>query len=206
MSAVIITGTDTGVGKTIFSAGLTDALGATYWKPVQAGLEEETDTEAVVRLTGCRTLPEAYRLQLPASPHLSAQSEVLEIDSACLVLPQLEGPLVVEGAGGLMVPLTGRLLLIDQIKTWNLPVILVCRTRLGTINHTLLSLEALRSRGCTILGVVFIGDAMPDTQQIINRLGQVRSLGRLPIMATINRTTLAQAFRNIDVHTIREAL
>ena len=106
MTAVIVTGTDTGVGKTVFSAGLTAALGARYWKPVQSGLEEETDSQIVARLSGQPVLPEAYLLDLPASPHLSAEAEGVEIDLDRLSLPQTDGPLVVEGAGGVMVPLT----------------------------------------------------------------------------------------------------
>ncbi|WP_349293928.1 ATP-dependent dethiobiotin synthetase BioD [Gemmobacter sp. 24YEA27] len=103
-SAVIITGTDTGIGKTVFSAGLTLALQASYWKPVQAGLDEETDSETVARLTGRPTLPEAYRLKLPASPHHAAAREGVRITA--MSLPRVDGPLVVEGAGGRWCPWT----------------------------------------------------------------------------------------------------
>lgn len=117
MTSIIVTGTDTGIGKTVFSAGLTAALGATYWKPVQSGLEEETDTEIVARLSGRPVLPEAYRLQIPASPHLSAEAEGAEIDTL-LDIPEVDGPLVVEGAGGLMVPLNRQVTYLDVFARW----------------------------------------------------------------------------------------
>lgn len=205
-NTVIVTGTDTEIGKTIFSAGLTQVLSATYWKPVQSGLEEATDSETVAHLSGSPTLPEAYRLQLPASPHLSAEREGVDIDPAMLALPQVDGPLVVEGAGGLMVPLNRACLYIDVIASWQAPVILACRTSLGTINHTLLSLEALRARGCCVLGVAFLGDEMTDTQRVITEMGNVRSLGRLGRIADLNSKTLAEAFEAIDLVAIQEAM
>ena len=103
-NAIIVTGTDTGIGKTVFAAGLTQALGATYWKPIQTGLSEETDSEVVSRLSGCPVLSETYRLNMPASPHLSAEAEGIIIDPDSLKIPNVSGPLVIEGAGGLMVP------------------------------------------------------------------------------------------------------
>lgn len=206
ISALIITGTDTGVGKTIFSAGLTQALGATYWKPVQSGLAEETDTETVARLTGCRVLPEAYRLQLPASPHLSAACEGIEIRPEALGLPQSEGVLVVEGAGGALVPLQGDMLYADLMAAWAAPIILVARTSLGTINHSLLTIEALRSRGLTLLGVAFVGEENADSQSSICRLGKTRSLGRLPILKDLTGSSLASAFKEIDLGPIRGTL
>ncbi|WP_323010331.1 dethiobiotin synthase [Paracoccus sp. (in: a-proteobacteria)] len=206
MSAVIVTGTDTGIGKTVFSAGLVRALSASYWKPVQAGLDEETDSEAVARLSGRVVLPEAYRLRLPASPHLAAEAEGVEIAPDRLALPQVAGPLVVEGAGGLMVPLTRRLLYVQVIAGWDAPVVLCCRTALGTINHSLLSLAALRAAGCRVAGVVFIGDEMADSRQVICDIGEVRDLGRLPLLPEVTPATLADGFAGIDVAAIREVL
>ena len=191
----IVSGTDTGIGKTIFSAALTQALQGSYWKPVQSGLEEETDSEAVRRLAPeCCMLPEQWRLQLPASPHLSAQAEGVEIDPAALNIPHCERPLVVEGAGGLMVPLTRKQTYLDVFARWQHPLILCARTQLGTINHSLLSLEALRSRNIPVLGVAFIGHAHEDSEGIICELGNVRRLGRLPVLVDLNPQTLAQAF------------
>ncbi|WP_170384636.1 dethiobiotin synthase [Ruegeria atlantica] len=206
MSTVIVTGTDTGIGKTIFAAGLTAALGARYWKPVQSGLEETTDSEIVKALSDAEILPEAYRLNKPASPHLSAEDMGIEIDPVRLALPQFDGPLVVEGAGGLMVPLNRQVFFLDVIAQWQAPVVLVARTALGTINHTTLSLMALRNAGCEVLGVAFVGDAEPDVEQTIAEMGNTRHLGRLPFVDPLSRDTLASAFSAIDVDTIRSAL
>ncbi|NVO29531.1 ATP-dependent dethiobiotin synthetase BioD [Donghicola sp. C2-DW-16] len=205
MTSIIVTGTDTGIGKTVFSAGLTAALGATYWKPVQSGLEEETDTEIVARLSGRPVLPEAYRLQIPASPHLSAEAEGAEIDTL-LEIPTVDGPLVVEGAGGLMVPLNRQVTYLDVFARWQRPVILCARTQLGTINHTLLSLRALRAEGCLVVGVAFIGEAEPEVQETICQMGLVASLGRLPVLPEVTTVALAQAFGAIDMDRIRDHL
>lgn len=205
MSAVVVAGTDTGIGKTLFSAGLVQALGATYWKPVQAGLEDETDSAVVARLSGRPVLPEAYRLALPASPHLAAERAGVEIDPARLALPAL-APLVVEGAGGLMVPLTRRLLYLQVIAGWGAPVVLCARTALGTINHTLLSLAALRAAGCRVAGVAFIGDEMADSRRIIADLGGVRDLGRLARLTEISGPSLRAGFGAVDLAAIREAM
>jgi dethiobiotin synthetase len=202
--AFIVTGTDTGIGKTIFAAGLTQALGATYWKPVQAGLEEETDSEVVARLSGRPVLPETYRLKMPASPHISAAAEGREIDGANLDIPIHNGPLVIEGAGGVMVPLSDNSLFLDVFARWQAPVILCARTRLGTINHTLLSLQALRHAGCPVLGVAFIGDAESDVEHSICHLGQTRRLGRLPLIDRLTPESLRTVFAaSFDLEALR---
>ncbi len=206
MSALIITGTDTGVGKTVYSAGLTAALGATYWKPVQSGLEDATDTDIVRDLSGAEVLPEAYRLNMPASPHLSAEDMGVEIDLAQLALPQVDGPLVVEGAGGVMVPLNRRAFYLDLFAQWQAPVVLVARTALGTINHTALSLMALRNAGCEVVGVAFVGDPEPEVEQTIAQMCKPRHLGRLPYLSDLTRENLADAFQTIDLDAIRRAL
>jgi len=193
MTRFVVTGTDTGIGKTVFAAGLTEMLGATYWKPVQSGLEEETDSQIVARLSGRPTLPEAYRLKLPASPHISANAEGAWIDPARLTPPDAD-PLVVEGAGGLMVPLNNDTLYLDVIAGWGLPVILCARTALGTINHSLLSLAALRAAGADLHGIAFIGKSEPQVEDTITRMGKVRRLGRLPFLADLTPATLGAAF------------
>lgn len=197
MSVLVVTGTDTDVGKTVFAAGLAGALGAHYWKPVQAGVTPEGDRDTVARVSGLppeRILPEAYRLTTPASPHLAARIDRVEIDPDALALPRVEGPLVVEGAGGALVPLSQTLLMADLFARWGAPVVLCARTGLGTINHSLLSIEALRTRGLAIAGIAFIGDAHEENERIIPLLGKVRSLGRLPMLATLDASSLAAAF------------
>lgn len=193
---IVITGTDTGIGKTVFASGLTALLGGIYWKPVQAGNREETDSEVVSLLAGLstdRVLPEAWRLREPLSPHRAAELDGVEIDAGQLALPKTDRPLVVEGAGGLMVPLNRRTFYIDVFAQWNAPVVLCARTALGTINHTLLSIEALRARSIPLLGVVFIGDRMVDTQKTIVQMGKVRVLGRLPFLQSLTPGTLSAA-------------
>lgn len=209
MTALVVTGTDTGIGKTLFSAALVQALRASYWKPVQSGLEEETDSEVVARLSGATVLPEGYRLQLPASPHLSAEAEGVEIDPNTLPLPKVQGPLVVEGAGGLLVPLNRETLYLDLFARWGAPVILCARTQLGTINHTLLSLKALRDAGCDVVGVAFIGDAEPEVEASICQFGAAAHLGRLPMIADLGAQPelLAEVFaKHINLELIRAAL
>ncbi|MGF7005823.1 dethiobiotin synthase [Aminobacter sp. BE322] len=195
---IVVTGTDTGIGKTVFAACLTALLDGVYWKPVQSGIEEETDSEIVARLAGLprdRVLPEAWRLREPLSPHRAAELDGVEIDADALALPATERPLVVEGAGGLMVPVNRRTLYIDVFARWAAPVVLCARTGLGTINHTLLSIDALRSRAIPLLGVAFIGDENADTQRTIAEMGKVRVLGRLPRLDPLTPETLATAMR-----------
>ncbi|MEJ7934223.1 dethiobiotin synthase [Sphingobium sp. AN558] len=203
MSVFVVTGTDTDIGKTVFAAGLAGALGAHYWKPVQAGTDPEGDRETVARLSGLpddHLLPEAYRLSTPASPHLAARIDGVQIALDRLALPHVEGPLVVEGAGGVLVPLTTKLLMADLFAHWGAPVIMCARTGLGTINHSLLSIEALRARDVPIAGIAFIGDAHDENEAIIPALGRVPSLGRLPLLDPLDGTSLAAAFAaNIDL-------
>lgn len=196
-NTIVVTGTDTDVGKTVFAAALTQALGARYWKPVQAGLDGGSDRERVTRLGAIppdRMLTEAYSLTTPCSPHRAAAIDGVTIEPARLTLPEGTGPLVVEGAGGVMVPITGEMVFADLFARWQAPVVVVARTTLGTINHSLLSIEALRSRAVPILGVAFVGDAVPDSEATIARLGRVRSLGRLPMLDRLDPGTLSAAF------------
>ena len=196
-ASIVVTGTDTGIGKTVFAAALAGALDGCYWKPVQSGLEDETDSETVARLSGLsrdRILPERYRLKTPASPHLAAERDGITIDPSSLVPPRLPRPLVVEGAGGLMVPLTRDVLTIDVFARWRAPVVLCARTTLGTINHTLLSIEAIRARGIALLGVAFLGDENADSERAIAEFGRARRLGRLPRLAVLTAPALKAAF------------
>jgi dethiobiotin synthetase len=193
----VIVGTDTGVGKTIVSAAIVGAINAYYWKPVQAGLGDETDSQTTARLSGApadHIVAEAGRRRRAASPHLAARDEGVDIDAAALNPPQCSGPLVIETAGGVMTPLSDRALTIDVLERWRLPVIVVARTSLGTINHSLLTLEALRRRGVSITGMIFVGDADADAQRSIETIGGVRILGRLPKLNPLNQKTLGAAF------------
>ena len=195
---IVVTGTDTEIGKTVFAAGLADLLQACYWKPIQSGLDGETDSEIVARLGGLssdRIWPERYRLKTPVSPHQSAAIDGVRIDAAELIVPDTgDRPLVIEGAGGLMVPLDPSTLYIDVFARWHIPVVLCARTSLGTINHSLLSIEALRRRDIDILGIAFIGDSDSESERAICEIGCVRPLGRLPRLSPLNRSTLCEAF------------
>lgn len=198
MSAVIVVaGTDTDVGKTVFAAALVHALNGVYWKPVQAGRHPETDSETVRRLAGLssdRILPEAYVFETPASPHLAAERDNSNIDPALLTAPILANPLIIELAGGLAVPLTRSVLQLDLVARWKHPVLLVAATRLGTINHSLLSIEALKRRAVPILGVAFVGDANDDSERTICEMGALTRLGRLPRLDAVSPDTLHTAF------------
>lgn len=195
----VVSGTDTGIGKTVFSAALTAALNAYYWKPVQSGLDEETDSEVVKRLGRIppeRIVREAYRLVTPASPHYAARLDGIEIDPGILAPPYTPGPLIIEGAGGLLVPLNEQLVFADLFARWKLPVILCARTTLGTINHTLMSVEALNAREIPLYGIAFIGEENQETQRIIIRKSGSRGLGRLPHIPNLTADALSQAFRD----------
>ncbi|HEY0219373.1 MAG TPA: dethiobiotin synthase [Afipia sp.] len=194
---IVVTGTDTDVGKTVFAAGLADLLKADYWKPIQAGLDGETDTQLVMRLGGLvseRIVPERYRLTTPASPHYAAERDGVHIDTAALDPPDTTQRLVIEGAGGLMVPLSRTVLNIDLFARWRFPVVLCARTALGTINHSLLSIEALRARDIRILGIAFIGEENTDSETIVCEMGKVKCLGRLPFVSPLSQGTLRAAF------------
>lgn len=198
INAIVVTGTDTDVGKTVFCAALASALDADYWKPVQAGIEGGTDATRVVELgvPAERVLPERYRLLTPASPHYAARLDLIAIEENALTIPENRGrPLVVEGAGGLMVPVNDMTLFIDVFARWHQPIVLCARTALGTINHSLLSIEAMKQRNIPILGIAFIGDENAESERIICALGGVRRLGRLPWLLPLTRETLQAAFR-----------
>ncbi|UPJ79285.1 ATP-dependent dethiobiotin synthetase BioD [Bradyrhizobium sp. 183] len=197
---IVVTGTDTGIGKTLFCAGLAHLLGASYWKPIQCGLEAGTDAQLVASLgdlSADRIVPELYRLRAPVSPHHSAAIDGVRIDADSLRLPETgERPLVIEGAGGLMVPLNSGTLYIDIFERWGLPVVLCASTALGTINHSLLSIEALQKRHIRILGIAFIGERNPETESGICEIGRVRGLGRLPRLSPVTAQTLQAVFKN----------
>jgi dethiobiotin synthetase len=202
---LVICGTDTDVGKTVVSALVVQGLGATYWKPVQCGLEGGGDSDrvkALLDLPADRLLSEAYRLATPASPHWAAEREGVTIDPLHLDLPDVQtcpGPLVVETAGGLMVPLRRDWLQIDQIGRWGLPVLLVARSGLGTLNHTLLSLEALRRRRIPVLGLVLNGPLHADNPGTLTALGETAVLAELPPLEPLEATVLQRLWLASDL-------
>ncbi len=191
-----LTGTDTDVGKTIACAWVMLHTPARYWKPVQAGLDE-TDEATIRALTGAgdeRFIATTYSLPEPLSPHEAAKRAGVHIGMENFRLPEDDKPLIVEGAGGLLVPLNENSLVIDLIAQFRLPALLVCRTGLGTINHSLLSLEALRTREIRVAGVILIGPDVPHNRAAIEDYGKVRVVGHIPQLDPLTRETL-QAVR-----------
>ncbi|MEM6877498.1 MAG: dethiobiotin synthase [Bacteroidota bacterium] len=172
--AYFVSGIGTEVGKTVMSAILVKSLHADYWKPVQCGDLDYTDSHKVAEWTGAtsdRIHRERHRLQMPASPHLAAERENLRINLSDFELPKTDRPLIVEGAGGLLVPLNDQHTMLDLIAHLGIPVLLVSRHYLGSINHTLMSIEMLRQRDLAIAGLIYSGDDQgKDTVDIIQKM------------------------------------
>ena len=201
---IVVCGTDTDVGKTVVSAWLVQGLQATYWKPVQSGLDEGGDRDRICQLLNLppeRWLREAYAFRRPLSPHWAAECDGAELDPACLGLPPCNGPLVVETAGGLMVPLNRSWLQIDQLQRWQLPVVLVARSGLGTLNHTLLSLEALRHRGIAVLGLILNGLPHADNPGTLEQFGGIPVLAQLPPLNPLDAHALDGQWRQQGLST-----
>ena len=197
---IFVTGIGTEVGKTICSAILVEALKADYWKPVQAGELDNTDSKKVGDLitnNSSKIHPETYRLNTPASPHYAAEVDGLKIELSDFVLPSTQNHLLIEGAGGLMVPLSQNHLVVDLIKQLGCGVIVVSKHYLGSINHTLLSIEALKSWGIPILGLLFNGEQNNATESIIEKMSGVRALGRVNWTDTPDKTFVKQEAENL---------
>ena len=199
-SRFFVTGTDTGVGKTVVSALLCAALDAVYWKPIQTGARESTDRDTVVGLSGlplARTISEVYRLAAPVSPHLAARLVGVRIELNKIRLARIARleNLIVEGAGGALVPVNSTQFMTDLMRHLKLPVLLVSRTALGTINHTLLSLAALRAAQLEIRGVIMVGAPNLENRRAIEHYGKIDVVGTLPPLRKINRAILLKAFR-----------
>ena len=202
-----VTGTDTNVGKTVLAALLCAALSGRYWKPIQTGAREGSDSERVQSWTGLgddRVLPEAYLFDDPVSPHLAAQRVGREIALEQIKPPGagFDIPLIVEGAGGVMVPINSRQFMTDLMRHLELPAILAARSTLGTINHTLLSVECLRSAGIQVLGVVLVGPENRENRKAIEHYGKVQVIGEIPMLEGINRDNLRAVYSR---HFTREA-
>jgi dethiobiotin synthetase len=201
MNGFFVTGTDTGVGKTVLSALLVAALEGVYWKPVQTGASEGTDRNSVRSLAACpeeRILPERYCFDPPVSPHLAAREAGVRIDLDAFELPVPLGdrPYIVEGAGGAMVPLNEHDLMLDLMRRLGLPVVVAARTTLGTINHALLTLAALRDANLGVRGVVLIGAENSENRRAIEHYGKVRVIGHIPMLEKIHRAALLEIFAN----------
>ena len=201
---LVVCGTDTDVGKTVVSAWLVQGLKAHYWKPVQSGLDGGGDRQRVqtlLNLSTDRILPEAFAFQQPVSPHWAAELDGVVLDPAALNRPRIDQPLVVETAGGLMVPLTRQWLQIDQLQRWQLPIVLVARSGLGTLNHTLLSLEALQRRNLPVLGLILNGPPHADNPGTLEHFGGVPVLAHLQPLSPLTAEGLQEQWQRQDLST-----
>ena len=191
-----ITGIGTGIGKTVVSAILTEKLKAEYWKPIQSGDLENSDSLSIEKMISngvTKIHPERYRLSQPLSPHLSAKLDQIEIDLDTFQLPQSDNNLIVEGAGGLMVPLNDRHLIIDLIKKLDLEVIIVSQNYLGSINHTLLTIDVLKRNDIKIKGIVFNGGANIESENYILNYTKLTCLGKIPSIEEITPEAIVKA-------------
>ncbi len=202
MKRLFVTGIGTDVGKTVISAILTQKLQADYWKPIQAGELDNTDSMKVSQWVENSTSvihPEAYRLTQPMSPHAAAERDDVNIEMGNIIIPKTTRNLIIEGAGGLMVPLNQHDLVIDLISHLQADAVLVSRHYLGSINHTILSIEALRSRNIAIAGIIFNGDENRDTESIIESVCAVPILGRIPKISNLNQHSINHTINFINI-------
>ncbi len=197
-----VTGIGTGIGKTIVSAILTEKLKADYWKPIQSGDLAQSDSltiESLISNHKTKIHPETYRLNNPLSPHLSAKLDGIEIALNQFKLPETENNLIVEGAGGLMVPLNNKELILDLIKYLNLEVILISQNYLGSINHTLLTINTLKQHHIIIKGIIFNGEANSESESYILNYTQINHLGYVPALRTLDKESIIEASKNINI-------
>ncbi|OIN56440.1 dethiobiotin synthase [Arsenicibacter rosenii] len=190
-----VAGIGTEIGKTVVSAILTEALKADYWKPIQSGALEDSDTHTVRRYISNSTSvfhPEAYRLREPLSPHAAAAIDGVTIELSKLIIPETDNHLVIELAGGLMVPLNDTDLNIDFVQQSGLPVVLVSRNYLGSINHTLLSVDALKQRNIPVLGLIFNGETTPASESFILNYTGLPCLARIPLEPNLTPEVIAR--------------
>jgi dethiobiotin synthetase len=199
---LFVSGIGTGIGKTIVSAVLVEKLKADYWKPVQSGDLDKSDSFAIKNLISnkdSKIHPETYKLSQPYSPHKSAAIDKLNIDPEKLILPQTNNTLIVEGAGGLMVPLTDKFLMIDLIKKLNVPVVLVSQNYLGSINHTLLSIQALKQYEIPIKGIIFNGVKDIYSKEFILQYTEIVLLGHIPQYKEVDKKAIINAGNYIEM-------
>jgi dethiobiotin synthetase len=203
--SLFVTGTDTNVGKTLLSALLVAALDAIYWKPIQTGATEGTDRQTVIKLAEIpeiQTIPESYCFGPPVSPHLAAEASGVKIDLARIRIPaKVDKPVIAEGAGGILVPINDSELMIDLARHLEFPILIAARSALGTINHTLLTVRALRCAKMCVKGIVMIGDRNKDNERSVEHFGAVPVAGWIPWLDKIDRETLLQVFgSNFDLN------
>jgi dethiobiotin synthetase len=199
---IFITGNGTDVGKTVISAIVTEYLKADYWKPVQSGELENTDTMKVRKLVSNNESvfhEETFKLKQPLSPHASAEMDGVNIQLEDFTLPVTDNHLVIEGAGGLMVPLNNKLLIADLITHFASSVILVSRNYLGSINHTLLTVQELQRRSIPIVGIVFNGEHTPQTENFILQYTQLPFLFRVNMENTVDKQTILKYAEQISL-------
>lgn len=201
---IFVTGTDTDVGKTVVSAGLCLALDGDYWKPVQAGHDPATDQDTVAVLTGAHIHPSAVVLSRPRSPHEGAVYENIRIEAGAFALPASDRPIVVEGAGGALVPLNERETVADLIRWLGLPCLVVARSGLGTINHTCLTVEALRRRGIDVRGAILNGPHDSDNRRSIEHFARVPVIAEMPKLAPLDRVAVSRWAKS-NAAALREA-
>ncbi len=198
----VICGTDTDIGKTLISAFFVRGLNSFYWKPIQSGIEPQTDSQTIERLSRVdkeKIINEAYVFTKPLSPHWAAEIDKKTVNFKLLKLPKINGSLIVETAGGLMVPITRNFLQIDQIKKWDLPVILVCKSSLGTLNHTLLSIEALQKRNINILGLVVNGEKHLDNPKTLVECSGLPIIAEFPYIQKLGSTNLDILWKELNI-------
>jgi len=206
---LIICGTDTDVGKTLISSFFVRGLQSFYWKPIQSGIETETDSQTIYRLSGVKKekiLSEAYIFNKPVSPHWASEIDGKEIDLNLLNLPPIDGSLIIETAGGLMVPITRSFLQIEQIKKWNLPVIIVCKSSLGTLNHTLLTIEALKKRNIKILGLIINGEKHLDNPRTLKEFSKLPIIAEFPRLSNVDKNNLDRLWKELNIEKNLESI
>ncbi len=202
MKKIFVTGIGTDVGKTIVSAILTEKFKADYWKPIQAGNLNETDTRRVGQLiSNAKTVfhPEAYCFSKAISPHAAAHSDGMKILFSKIKLPVTKNHLIIEGAGGLMVPLNAKALVMDLIPHLKAEVVLVAKNYLGSINHTLLSIDALQARGIKIMGIIFNGITNDESEQYILNYSGVKFIGRIKHTSKMTTDFILRNTANINI-------
>ena len=202
-SSIFVTGIGTDVGKTVVSAILCEYFGFDYWKPIQTGKNLGTDNESLkslVSTAGFTTYPESYLLEQPLSPHAAAKFENETIKLNQIQFPASSSKLIIEGAGGLLVPINyDNETICDLIIQLKCPVVLVVKEYLGNINHTLLSLEHLKQREIPVFGIVYVGDELPETSEIIEKMTGIKTLFRVPLFSLLNKDTIRKFAQEIQI-------